>query len=76
MPPTMSLDDFIKKFRAYTAGVIALGTIQPRKLLAGKYDDPQFVGQVVVDLDATTIHLLTTLYRALVPDKKPEAPKK
>lgn len=76
MQPSMTLDDFIKKYKAYTAGVIALGTTNPRKLLAGKYDSPEAIGEAIASLDQTTVSLLSMLYKALVPEKKPEATKK
>jgi hypothetical protein len=76
MQPTMTLDEFLRKFKAYTAGTIALGTANPRKLLSGKYDSPESVGEAIISLDQTTVTLLTTLYRALVPEKAPPTTKK
>lgn len=66
----LTLEDFIKKYRPYVAGVIALGTTNARKLLSGAYDKPEHVGNAIVDLNDTTVTLLTMLHKALVPEKK------
>lgn len=69
MQPTITLEEFIRRVKAHVAGTIALGTINQRKLLSGHYDNPEFIGQAMMDLDHTTTQLLTMLYRVIVPDK-------
>ncbi len=62
-----SENEFLDRWRAHVAGLIALGSGQVRKVLTGPIESPAQFGQVMSDLADTSTDLLRDLYRYLNP---------
>lgn len=63
----MTEQEFIRQCFNHTAGVIALGTVAARPMLAGKLSDADAIGVALGGLNQTTLELLRYLYRTLHP---------
>lgn len=67
----MTREQFVRKWRAHMAGVIALGSAGLRKTLTSPLE-PQAFGATITDISQTTDTLLGQLYDSLFPVPAPK----
>lgn len=66
-----SREEFIKRWRAHTAGLLALNGAKVRRLMTGPIESAGAFGQVILDLEETTTILLGQLYDDLSQEPLP-----
>ena len=60
-------DEFIRRWKAHVAGVIALGAAKTRRILTGTIEGPADLGLLMLELTETTEQLLRHMYDDLNP---------
>jgi hypothetical protein len=63
-----SREEFVQRWKAHVAGVIALGSGKVNRLVTAPFEGAKAFGQVLVDLEKTTDVLLGQLYDDCVKD--------
>ena len=70
----MSQDEFVRKWKHHTAGIIALGSSKLNRVVTAPFANAAAFGQVVCDLDETAESLLIQLYKSLTQAPPPPRP--
>lgn len=67
-------DEFIRRWKAHVAGIVALGSADVRSLIVGPFESARAFGNVMTGLGDTAEKLLKQLYDDLNPPEPPPPP--